>query len=276
MSGFVYGGKFKRDDDELARVFENAPRTGETGLIAAAARGDLDTVIALIANGVDVRCHDNESLLWAAFKGREGIVRHLLASGADVHENAVEPLAWAATHGSLEIVKLLVEAGADVNGSENAPLTGAAAGGHNDVVEFLRDRVPLGAGANPTSGPQDGRRPLRSAAERGHTRIVKQLLAAGAPPDQDSDWPLMEASGNGHSEIVRLLLKAGAHANAEGGFALHLAWTNGYQDIVKLLTKAGARWPGGGPPIPREGTSHTSMDAAMAKLLWNPSKQTRQ
>ena len=31
MSGFVYWGKFKRDDDELARVFENAPRTGETG-----------------------------------------------------------------------------------------------------------------------------------------------------------------------------------------------------------------------------------------------------
>jgi hypothetical protein len=57
-----------------------------------------------------------------------------------------------------------------------------------------------------------------------------------------------------------------------------LASQNGYGDIVKLLKKAGAQWPGGGsgPPVPREGTSHTSMDVAMAKLLWKPKKQTRQ
>ena len=51
MSEFIFWGKFERDDDELDRVFADAPRTGETGLIAAAAHGDLVTVAALIANG---------------------------------------------------------------------------------------------------------------------------------------------------------------------------------------------------------------------------------
>jgi hypothetical protein len=70
----------------------------------------------------------------------------------------------------------------------------------------------------------------------------------------------------------------GGSAGAANGMALWVASSNGHNDIVKLLKKGGARWPGGGsgPPVPREGTSHTSKDVAMAKLLWNPSKQTRQ
>jgi ankyrin repeat protein len=103
-------------------------------------------------------------------------------------------------------------------------------------------------------------------------------LAAGASPDQDEDWPLIEAAGNGHAEVVRVLLKAGAHAGAANGMALWVASENGYGDIVTLLKEAGARWPGGrsGPPVPRHGTSHTSMDVAMVNLLWKPNKQTRQ
>jgi hypothetical protein len=103
-------------------------------------------------------------------------------------------------------------------------------------------------------------------------------LGCWRPPDQDEDWPIIEAAGNGHSEIVRVLLKAGAHAGAANGMALWVASQNGYSDIVKLLKKAGARWPGdgSGPPVPTEGTSHTSMDVAMATFLWNQKKQTRQ
>ena len=82
------------------------------------------------------------------------------------------------------------------------------------------------------------------------------------------DEPFILAAGNGNFEIVRGLLKAGAHAGAANGMALWVTSQNGYSGIVNLLKKAGARWPGGGsgPPAPREGTSHTSMDVAMAKL----------
>jgi hypothetical protein len=60
--------------------------------------------------------------------------------------------------------------------------------------------------------------------------------------------------------------------------ALWVASENGYSDIVKLLKKAGAQWPGGGsvPPVPHEGTSHTSKDVAMTKFLWHAAKKTRQ
>jgi ankyrin repeat protein len=133
-------------------------------------------------------------------------------------------------------------------------------------------KILLAAGANPAAGPGTEIRPLRSASERGHVRVVRQLLAAGAPADQNGDWALMEACGNGHAEVARLLIKAGAHADAANSYALFLAWTNGYHEIVSLLKKAGARWPSGKPPVPRDGTSHTAMDVTMAGILWTPKR----
>lgn len=45
------------------------------------------------------------------------------------------------------------------------------------------------------------------ASNKGHTEIVKHLIAAGADVHAIDDFALFTASENGHTEIVELLKK---------------------------------------------------------------------
>ena len=65
---------------------------GRTPLMQAAYAGDVTTVKALLARGVDVNAHDyrggKTALMYAAFKGHVEIVQTLLAAGAEVNAKA--------------------------------------------------------------------------------------------------------------------------------------------------------------------------------------------
>lgn len=88
---------------------------------------------------------------------------------------------------------------------------------------------------------------LYSAARRGFTAIVRQLLTKGADvnfnrwPDP-SDSPLRAACLHGHEEIVQLLLSHGADVNLQikHGTALHAAAFAGYGRLVSTLLDHGA------------------------------------
>lgn len=109
-----------------------------------------------------------------------------------------------------------------------------------------------------------GHTALIRAAGKGHTDVVRVLLAAGANVNQyypssmveesHDQWfdtvhdprsvtALMHASGEGHLEIVSLLIRAGAHVNTttnQGTSALMYASNRGRTEVVRALLAAGA------------------------------------
>lgn len=82
-----------------------------------------------------------------------------------------------------------------------------------------------------------GNQPLRWAAGRGCTQLVKALLADPRVDPQASDnEPFVEACTEGHVEIVRLLLADGrADPRAQDSIALRRAAGHGYPGIVQML-----------------------------------------
>ena len=94
---------------------------GETPLLKAIKKGDVEQVKNLIAHGADVNCVNvfKESSLGVAVRdGKLEIIKLLIAAGADVNcintfQESV--LMTAVKTGNLEIVKLLIGAGADIH-----------------------------------------------------------------------------------------------------------------------------------------------------------------
>ncbi|CAM9960121.1 unnamed protein product, partial [Discosporangium mesarthrocarpum] len=60
--------------------------------------------------------------------------------------------------------------------------------------------------------------PLHWAAQKGHTAIVRALMAMGANANVRDKWrrtPLHRAAKEGHAEVVGVLLEAGAEVNSK-------------------------------------------------------------
>jgi uncharacterized protein len=87
---------------------------------------------------------------------------------------------------------------------------------------------------------------LISAARKGHTRRVLQLLERGADvnaPGNDGHSALIEAARAGHEETVVALLRIGAnvlHKTSQGRTALHWAASGGHPGVVRALLVHGA------------------------------------
>ena len=88
-----------------------------------------------------------------------------------------------------------------------------------------------------------GETPLKIAVVRQDTRIVTDLLNAGADPNlpgEDDYTPLHHAAGRENSEIVRLLLTHGASTTAVdiyGHTPVDYANSSANKDIRQLLNK---------------------------------------
>ena len=107
------------------------------------------------------------------------------------------------------MVKLLISKGADVeaqDGKGNTCLLHAADRGHTEVVRAL-----LAAGARVNHTDRTTRSTaLLSAASQGHHRVVELLLEAGADPNIVDAWggsPLLRAARDGQAGCVERLLK---------------------------------------------------------------------
>ena len=189
----------------------------DDGLVAAAGRGDLDEVRALLAGGADVDSHDGA--------GRSAV-------------------AAAVYGGHAAVVRTLVGAGADVDLQDDNRANALLATGEMGDVEVLREVLRAGPDLSRTN--RFGGIVLIPASERGHVDVVRELLETDIDVDHVNDlgWTaLLEAvmlgdGGPVQQEIVGLLVDAGADrelADRDGITPLDHARRLGYVEIERML-----------------------------------------
>lgn len=194
-------------------------------LIEAAGRGDAETAGRLLEEGASVRERDSA--------GRTALV--------------------AAAYGNhLRTAEALIGAGADVNAKDDtrqsAYLVSTSEVGDGPRLLGLT----LENGADVGSLDSYGGTGLIRAADRGHVRVVEELLKTETEVDlvNNLGWTaLLEAiilgAGDArHTEVVRLLLEGGVDPNlpdGEGVTPLQHARQRGYTGMAEILQEAGAR-----------------------------------
>ena len=190
----------------------------------------------------------------AAHKGDVARIEQLAAAGARVNErdsHGRTPLHVATFAGQREAIRALVKAGADLGLLENDRYDAVTIAAVANDEETLRVLLSLGASARLTTSRYDGTA-LIAAAHLGHSGVVRQLIAAGAPLDHVNNlgWTaLLEAvvlgsGGLPHQQVVQLLVEHGADVNIgdrNGVTPLGHARARGFREIEVILVRAGAR-----------------------------------
>jgi len=198
-------------------------------LCRAAERGDVHTIEALLAHGVQPDWRGDP-------------------------RTDVPPLHRAATNGHADAVRALVHGGARVNRKlfGGTPLVLAVRAGKLETAAAL-----LELGANPNSWEDDqGRRSLHFAVTQNREDICRLLLDARAKPGPGDNgmWtPLHYAVRNRRHSLARLLLERGAEPNKLAHDAppeqnrpdtvtpLDLAEANHDDAAIELLTEFGGK-----------------------------------
>ena len=190
-----------------------------TPLIIAAHNGHLNSVKILLGYGADIEARGTLKIgnevaegctpLWgAAAADHLDVVKLLLEQNADVDSKistGSTPLRVAAHEGHLDIVKCLVDRGADVNArnytadynEESTPVVGQFWSSYfRDTNNYLTQQYKV------------GRTALHDAVERGHLKIVSELLALGASqlPNGLGLTPLLYACDECSIELVEHII----------------------------------------------------------------------
>ena len=189
----------------------------------------------------------NMDLIAAAARGDVEMVTRLLAQGADVHmvnSSGFTPLIAAAYQNHVEAAKVLIDAGADVNVQDNTQQSAYLISTSEGFLELLQ--LTLAAGADVHSLDSYNGTGLIRAADRGHVEIIEELLKTDIDVDHVNrlGWTaLLEAiilgdGGPRHTEVVRLLVEAGADSNladSTGVTPLEHARQRGFEEMVMIL-----------------------------------------
>jgi uncharacterized protein len=193
----------------------------ELELHRAAGSGDLAAVAGLIDNGSDLEAADSDgqtALLVAVQRNEIEIAKALMAAGANIDAqaaNADTPWLLAGASGRTEIIDAMIPLGPDLsirNRFGGNALIPACERAHVETIKLLLttkidvnhvnnlgwtcllEIVILGDG-----GPR-------------HQEAARLVLAAGADPnlaDKNSVTPLAHARANGQTEVARLIEAAG-------------------------------------------------------------------
>ena len=125
-----------------------------------------------------------------------------------------------------------------------------ACGAAVEDLQRVCELIELGWPGSVEARDSNGWTPLMTASYRGHTSIVKALLAAGADvnaANNDGETALILACEDGHLEAARALVAAGANVNAaDQGGRTPLNCARGHHNatanpaIEALLLAAGA------------------------------------
>lgn len=210
---------------------------GDTPLHAAAGRDSVSMLELLVKYEGDLnrRNFNNETPLGVAIRNHKlKVAQWMLQNGANAHSTRVEGLPalhWSADFGHEEFAKLLLDHGIDPD-----------------------NRIPLDWPNDAADGPVDGETsqdgladtPLILAATKGHTRIVKMLLAADANVNAKGTHgttALLSAAATAPLEVTDVLLANGAdpkRVDDYGHTAPMSAVRNRDMNVLERLLKAGA------------------------------------
>ncbi len=226
--------------------------------VAAAGRGDMDTVRAVLAERPDwvtkTGSHGRTMLWEAAYRGRIAMVDHLLDHGADIDACGchftpllvdISPYCAARFRKHQEVAARLLERGARLD-----VYTAAYLGDTGRVGEYL-DREPgLATAEKPQNDPGLRATALHYAVAAGHLDIVSLLLARGADPRPYGDFLVRFCAWRRRPDILERLLDAGLDPSMSAPPRSGVA----DPEILRLLQDRGADWKpdraeGGWPPI---------------------------
>ena len=189
----------------------------------------------------------------AAYTGNATEVENLAAK-TDLNArdgNGRTPLHVATFARQHTAIRALVKAGANINLLDKDRYDSVTIASVADDEDTLRVLLTLGASARQVTSRYDGTA-LIAAAHLGHDGVVKQLIAAGAPPDHVNNlhWTaaieavVLGDGGPRHQKTLQHLIAAGANlqlTDRQGNTPLQLAKSRGYGEMVKMLEKAGAK-----------------------------------
>lgn len=158
-----------------------ADRSGNTLLMIAARNANeelLDFLLKNRANVLRMNKYGDSAIMAAAFRGQVQIVRKLLDAGAKVRNKGWNALHYSAYAGHVEVVRLLVNGGAELdtqapNGQTALML--AAKAGKLEAVKILVD-----ADADLDIEDYDGKTAILLAKEHAHTETEAYLRDEGA------------------------------------------------------------------------------------------------
>ena len=216
------------DSARLLVAFGVVPslQSGGTRLHAAAARGDLDGVKAILDSvderaDVDERAADGTTPLHAAAAmGQAEVVALLLAEGAAadaVGSSGATALMVAASMGHVEVALALLAGGADADAAHafasSTALHFAAEMGQARVIEAL-----CASGADANSRKRTGGTPLHTAADCDQPSSIRALLGAPCAADHTlllngDTTALYLAAQRGFVNASAALLDGGADVN---------------------------------------------------------------
>ena len=141
----------KEPSPKVAQTLVEAPKVdvntlnlqGESPLMLAALKGELQLATQLVKKGADVNKTGWTPLHYAASNGHISVVKLLLENYAYIDAespNGTTPLMMASMYGSPETVKLLLDEGADVSLKNQQGMTALAfaqRGNRPDAIEML-------------------------------------------------------------------------------------------------------------------------------------------
>ena len=244
--------------------------TEERELVAAAEKGDTDTVQRLLTAGVNPEAAAPSMVggatpLWAAiYNRRPAAIRLLANAGANLDDALPEaPLFDEVEAGRAETVRALAEGGADLNiksSRGNTLLRAAIESGHPEIVTEL-----LRLGADPDlpstyNAPRSkGLTPLQVAAMMCDGRSFEAIQAAGATDPKPDTLRLCVAAQSGQLEVVKRLIEDGIKVNEKDSLQrtpLVCAAAAGNMKVARYLLERGAnanaasgRGMGGATPL---------------------------
>jgi ankyrin repeat protein len=173
----------------------------------AAPRTALFLLILFLASSVTAQ-EANDQFFAAARKGDVATVKAMLDKGVDVNlktRYGATALSYACDKGHLDLAKLLIDRGADVNVKDTfygeVPIGWALSRGHAEIVKLLLDHGASGID-----------RVLAEGVQTGNAEIVKTAIDKGGLKPETLNNALRRAIKSDNKDIIELLKKAGATA----------------------------------------------------------------